>query len=147
MLRFACYDKFGYQDFYQKHPTDVGYDLRSAEEVLIYPGEIKLISTGLYIKPYDSEYSIDIRSRSGLTLKGLVVLNAPGTIDPAYSDEVKVIMANFGDWVQKIAKGDRIAQMVIHKIERAGFVKVNKTKFNTLSQQDRNGGFGSSGVK
>ena len=140
-------DKLGIQDFYRKNSTDVGYDIRSSVTIDLYPGQIKIIPTGLYLKCIEEGYGFDIRSRSGLASKGVIVLNAPGTIDPSYKDEIKVILMNCGEYVFPIKRGDRIAQLLIKEITYGFFEEVDEEEFEKLFSSDRRGGFGSSGIK
>lgn len=110
--------------------------------LVLFSGGRCLIPTGLYTS-FDVGYELNIRSRSGLALKkGLIVLNAPGTIDPNYKGEIKIIMANMGDEAVTIYQGDRIAQMVFQKVERIKWCEVE-----ILDGEDRGGGFGSTGLK
>jgi dUTP pyrophosphatase len=94
-----------------------GLDVRSAENVTIAPGSSQLIKTGLFIEiPYG--YEIQVRPRSGLALKhGITVLNSPGTIDSDYRGEIGVILINHGQSAFEIKSGDRIAQLVMAKVE------------------------------
>jgi len=122
-----------------------GMDLRAnlTAAVTIKPGEVKLVSTGLFMEiPPLCEGQI--RSRSGLTLKtGLIVANAPGTIDSDYRGEVKIIMANIGKKPARIAPGDRIAQIIFAHVFQAVVQEVHVE----LSDTERGeGGFGSTGV-
>jgi len=121
-----------------------GMDLRACivEHIIIKPGERKLIKTGISISLPDG-YEAQIRSRSGLALKnGVVVLNAPGTIDADYRGEIGVILVNFGNEDFVVERGMRIAQMVISSVEQADFVEVEE-----LDKTERSvGGFGSTGV-
>lgn len=112
------------------------------EEVTIHPGEIKLISTGIKIALPEG-FEAQIRPRSGLALKyGIGFPNSPGTIDADYRGEIKVIMTNWGDKDFKVIRGDRIAQMVINKVERAQWKIVT-----SLDETKRGeGGFGHTGV-
>lgn len=122
-----------------------GMDLRAnlIESVVIQPFERVLIPTGLFIElPIGTEGGI--RPRSGLALKkGLTVLNAPGTIDSDYTDELKVILINLSDEPQTIEHGERIAQMVV-----AGYIQCEIEGVDELSaSKTRFGGFGSTGDK
>jgi len=119
-----------------------GMDLCSIEKIDIGINEIKLVSTGIVVA-VPSGYEAQVRSRSGLALKGIFVLNSPGTIDQDYRGEVKVILANFGSDVFHIEKGDRIAQIVIAPVICAELVEVNDLD-STLRG---GGGFGSTGIK
>ncbi|HHW59311.1 MAG: dUTP diphosphatase [Bacteroidales bacterium] len=110
-------------------------------EFVMKPMERALISTGLYIE-LPPGYEAQIRPRSGLAIKnGITVLNTPGTIDADYRGEVKVILINLSDQNFTIHDGDRIAQMVIQKIERALWREVDE-----ISDSERGGGgFGHTG--
>lgn len=120
-----------------------GMDLFAAvkEEVVIEPGKIKLIPTGLKIA-LPVGYEAQIRPRSGLALKhGISLVNTPGTIDADYRGEIGIIMINFGEQSFTIQRGDRVAQMVINKFETVNFISVDE-----LDQTDRGqGGFGHTG--
>jgi dUTP pyrophosphatase len=120
-----------------------GVDLYAAvdREVVLEAGKWQLVPTGIAIAiPEGCEGQV--RPRSGLALKhGIGMLNAPGTIDADYRGEVGIILFNFSDKPFGIQRGDRIAQMVIAKIEKAKFVEIE-----TLSQTARGaGGFGHTG--
>ena len=121
-----------------------GIDLSSAipEDVIIGPGERKLITTNL-ILAIPEGYEGQVRPRSGLALKsGITVLNTPGTIDSDYRGEVKVLLINLGNEDFKIRFGDRIAQLIISKYEKAEPVLVQE-----LSETTRgSGGYGSTGI-
>lgn len=112
------------------------------EDILISPGEIKLIPTGIFLEiPLDTE--AQIRPRSGLALKyGISVLNTPGTIDADYRGEVQVILVNHGKETFTITCGMRIAQIVFMKVERAIFIQEKKLSETVR----REGGFGHSGL-
>lgn len=125
-------------------PQSAGMDLRAylTEPVTLMPGERKLIETGLYIALPEG-YEAQIRPRSGLALKnGITVLNTPGTIDADYRGEIKVILYNASNEEFIVSSGERIAQMVIAKHEKANFIEVT-----SLDETERgDGGFGHSGV-
>lgn len=120
-----------------------GADIRTNEEFVLYPKTRQLVHTGIYIQLPEG-YEAQIRPRSGLALKhGITVLNSPGTIDADYRGEVCVILYNSGEKEVIFNNGDRIAQMVISKHERAVFIKTE-----TLDESERGqGGFGHTGVK
>jgi len=102
-----------------KTPDAVGMDIQSAETVTLLPGQFKAVSTGLGVI-FNSAYEIQCRPRSGLAAKhGVTVLNTPGTIDPDYRGEIKVILINHGNVAFDIKRGDRIAQLVV--AIRAGY--------------------------
>jgi dUTP pyrophosphatase len=120
-----------------------GVDLYAVvkEPVEIPPGKIKLIPTGIKLA-LPAGFEAQIRPRSGLAIEhGISVVNTPGTIDEDYRGEIKVIMINFGEEPFIVKRGERIAQMVINKIERVEFVKVLD-----LDETSRGvGGFGHTG--
>jgi len=125
-------------------PGAAGMDLRAAVDapVTLVPGARTLIPTGFSIAVPEG-FEAQVRPRSGLALKqGLSIPNAPGTIDSDYRGEVKVILINLGQEPAQIARGDRIAQLVIAPVARADIVEVA-----TLDETARGaGGFGSTGV-
>jgi dUTP pyrophosphatase len=119
-----------------------GYDIKAFVDspVEILKGEIKLVPTGIRLQ-IPTGYEAQIRSRSGLALKGVFVLNSPGTIDSDYRGEIKIILINLGEDTFTINSYDRIAQMVFQKVYGAQFV------FSELDETKRNiGGFGHTGV-
>ncbi|GKX31751.1 deoxyuridine 5'-triphosphate nucleotidohydrolase [Vallitalea longa] len=120
-----------------------GMDLYACleDDVLLEKGKIKLIPAGIKIA-LPSGYEAQIRPRSGLALKhGISLVNTPGTIDADYRGEIKVIMINFGEEDFLIKHGERIAQMVINKIEQ-----VDLEVTDTLEETTRgSGGFGHTG--
>ncbi|MCT4544169.1 MAG: dUTP diphosphatase [Vallitalea sp.] len=120
-----------------------GMDLYAClgEDVILEKGKIKLIPTGLKIA-LPTGYEAQIRPRSGLALKhGISLVNTPGTIDSDYRGEIKIIMINFGEEDFVIKHGERIAQMVINKIEQ-----VNLEVVDVLEATERGtGGFGHTG--
>lgn len=122
-----------------------GLDLRAnlTDNVVIPVGKHMLVPTGLFIQlPYG--YEAQVRPRSGLAAKfGITVLNSPGTIDADYRGEIAVNLINLGDKDFEISNGDRIAQMVINKIEQISFELVL-----FLDETERGaGGHGSTGRK
>ncbi|MBP6011317.1 MAG: dUTP diphosphatase [Alphaproteobacteria bacterium] len=119
-----------------------GADLVSAEDVTIAPGAVHAVATGIAIA-LPQGFEGQVRPRSGLALKHAVtVLNAPGTIDADYRGEVKVILINHGAEPFRIARGDRIAQLVVAPVTAVRFERVER-----LSETERGeGGFGSTGV-
>lgn len=118
-----------------------GFDLCSSVNTTIKAGKWSLVKTGLSFS-FKKKYEIQIRPRSGLALKhGITVLNTPGTIDSDYRGEIQIIMMNLSDTDFEVKIGDRIAQAVLCKVERAKIKKVNILK-NT---KRGSGGFGSTG--
>lgn len=119
---------------------DAGMDLRAVEDVVLQPGVAFAVPTGLTIE-LPSGYEAQVRPRSGLALKYAITLpNAPGTIDPSYRGEIKVILLNLGREPYHVSVGDRIAQMVIARYER---IEWEEGPLNGSSRGS--GGFGSSG--
>ena len=118
-----------------------GVDLCSTDYLLLLPRQRALVHTGLAIA-LPAGYEAQVRPRSGLALKkGVTVLNSPGTIDADYRGEIGVILFNTSDSTFEINPGDRIAQMVIKKYERAEWNEVDELT-NTARGE---GGFGSTG--
>lgn len=110
--------------------------------VILKQGGIKLIPTGIYIELPDG-YEAQMRPRSGLAIKhGITLLNTPGTVDSDYRGEIKIIVANFGESPFTVENGMRIAQMVICKVDRCEFIKVDD--INITERND--GGFGHTGI-
>ena len=125
--------------------ASAGMDLRAnlSESRVLKPLERSIVGTGLFIElPVGIE--AQVRPRSGLAAKkGITVLNAPGTVDADYRGEIGVILVNLSNEDFTIQNGERIAQLVISKHERAEWEEVD-----SLSETDRGeGGFGSTGVK
>lgn len=120
-----------------------GLDLRAASDTTLEPGARCLMPTGIAIALPEG-YEAQVRPRSGLAVKyGITVLNSPGTIDSDYRGEVKVPLINHGDQNFVIARGDRIAQMVIAPVARIAW-----NASEELNTTDRaGGGFGSSGTR
>ncbi|MCT9871803.1 dUTP diphosphatase [Paenarthrobacter aurescens] len=124
------------------HPGDAGADLRAREDVHLAPGERRLVPTGVSIALPNGFVAL-IHPRSGLATKhGLTVVNAPGTVDAGYRGEIAVTLLNTDqNHAIDLKRGDRIAQMVIQRVEYARFVTVDQ-----LSDSVRGtGGFGSTG--
>jgi dUTP pyrophosphatase len=111
------------------------------QDIVIQPMQRVLVPTGLFIELPPS-YEAQIRPRSGLAIKnGITVLNTPGTIDADYRGEIKVILINLSESEYIIHDGDRIAQMVIQKVDRAIWNEVEQ-----ISNTERgDGGFGHTG--
>jgi dUTP pyrophosphatase len=120
-----------------------GMDIRANMNapIELKPLERVLVPTGLFIE-LPPGYEAQVRPRSGLAWKqGITCLNSPGTIDADYRGEIKVILINLSGEMQSIHNGDRIAQMVVQKIEKIEWLNVT-----TLASSERsNGGFGSTG--
>lgn len=127
-------------------PAAAGLDLLAAIDhrphLVVPPGERVLVPTGLSIELPEG-FEAQVRPRSGLALRhGVTVLNSPGTIDADYRGEVCVILVNLGREAFAIARGDRIAQLIVAPVARASLVEVH-----VLSDSERGaGGFGSTGM-
>ncbi|MBN1337928.1 MAG: dUTP diphosphatase [Bacteroidales bacterium] len=126
-------------------PYSAGMDIRASLDA---PVEVRsldrvLVPTGLFIE-LPQGYEAQIRPRSGLAIKhGLTLLNTPGTIDADYRGEIKIIVANVSAENYTICDGDRIAQMVIARHEKAEWIRVEELESTTRGT----GGFGSTGKK
>jgi dUTP pyrophosphatase len=120
-----------------------GMDLRAdlREPITLQPLERTLIPTGLFIELPEG-YEAQVRPRSGLAIKqGLTCLNSPGTVDADYRGEIKIILVNLSNETQVIQPSDRVAQMVIAKVEHATLVEVTE-----IAETHRGeGGFGHTG--
>lgn len=126
------------------HQDDAGADLLSAEGFTLQPGERRLVPTGLAVAVPEGWVGL-VHPRSGLAVKhGVSVANSPGTIDPGYRGEVKVLLINT-DSSRPItfSRGDRIAQLVLQEVAQAQFSPVDELPETTRGAA----GFGSSGVK
>lgn len=124
-------------------PHAAGYDVRSAEDdVVLAPGEIRLVATGLVMELPEG-VECQVRPRSGLALKhGVTLPNSPGTIDPDYRGELKIIMQNLGPDPVTLKRGERVAQLVFSRFEA-----VDVLESADLSETGRgSGGFGSTGT-
>lgn len=125
--------------------ASAGMDLRAnlLEPISLQPLERAIIKTGLFIE-LPLGYEAQVRPRSGLAAKkGITVLNSPGTVDADYRGEIGVILVNLSSEIFIVENGERIAQLIIAKHERAEWIQVQE-----LSETSRGeGGFGSTGVK
>ena len=121
-----------------------GSDLRAAigDALTLAPGERALVPAGIRLE-IPAGYEAQVRPRSGLALRhGVTVLNSPGTIDSDYRGEVGVILVNLGSESFTLRRGDRIAQLVVQKVERAEWRETG----DLAASERGEGGFGSSGV-
>lgn len=125
--------------------ASAGMDLRSNidEPIVLKSLERQLIPTGLFIE-LPVGFEAQIRPRSGLAIKkGISLVNTPGTIDADYRGEIKIIVINLSNKEVKITGGERIAQMIISKVEQAQWIEVD-----LLEETERGaGGFGHTGTK
>jgi dUTP pyrophosphatase len=124
------------------HPGDAGADLSAAEDVELGPGERALVRTGIAIA-LPAGYAAFVHPRSGLAARhGVTIVNAPGTVDAGYRGEIKVTMLNTdSERAVSFKRGDRIAQLVIQRVERAVFHEVAVLPGSSRGE----GGFGSTG--
>lgn len=123
------------------HDDDACCDLYSIDYTMLKPGDRTLVRTGIAIE-IPTGWEVQVRPRSGLALKqGLSIVNAPGTVDAQYRNEIKVLLINLGDKVVGVYKGDRIAQMCLKPVYKMNFIEVD-----SLSESERGlGGWGSTG--
>lgn len=120
-----------------------GMDIRAylESDVTLQPLQRSLIPTGLFIE-LPKGFEAQVRPRSGLALKqGITCLNSPGTVDADYRGELKIILINLSNEAQTIHPGDRIAQMVVQKVEQVTLVQVHEITETTRGH----GGFGHTG--
>jgi dUTP pyrophosphatase len=109
------------------HPGDAGADLVAAEDVVLGPGERKLVPTGVAVALPEGYVGL-VHPRSGLAARlGVTVLNAPGTVDAGYRGEILVNLVNHDrEHTVRISRGDRIAQLLVQRVERAVFHAVHE---------------------
>jgi dUTP pyrophosphatase len=126
----------------REHPGDAGLDLRSRLDVRLEPGGRSLVPTGIAIA-LPSGFAAFVHPRSGIALRhGVTVLNAPGTIDPGYRGEISIILVNHDRFESfDIARGDRIAQLIVSPVVTAAMVEVS----DLPGSHRGSGGFGSTG--
>jgi len=122
-------------------PQSAGMDVRCTEHIVMNPGERVLAKTGLFVQ-IPAGFEIQVRPRSGLALKqGVTVLNTPGTIDSDYRGEIGVILINHSNTVVEFANGERIAQLVLARVERIQWELTDSLSGTKRGQH----GFGSTG--
>ncbi|MGA1717480.1 MAG: dUTP diphosphatase [Aquiluna sp.] len=130
----------GFEPVYAK-PGDAGADLKSTEDHTIPAGGRQLVKTGVRIAMPDGVVGL-VHPRSGLAAKhGITVLNTPGTVDAGYRGEIMVTLLNTSSETFEVARGDRIAQILFQRVERADFLAVEQLPESARGE----GGFGSSG--
>ncbi|MEZ0072691.1 dUTP diphosphatase [Planotetraspora sp. GP83] len=124
------------------HPGDAGADLYASEDVELLPGERAVVGTGVAIALPDG-YAAFVHPRSGLAARfGVTLVNAPGTVDAGYRGEIKVTVINTdGKDAVRLKRGDRIAQLVIQRVEKAAFYEVDRLPGSIRGAN----GFGSTG--
>ena len=124
------------------HPGDAGADLVTTVDVHLEPGERVLVPTGIALALPDGYVGL-VHPRSGLAARfGVTVVNAPGTVDAGYRGEVSVLLVNLDrDTAVDLSRGDRIAQLVVQRVEHARFVEVERLPGSARGE----GGYGSTG--
>lgn len=136
-----------------------GFDLRAAIDTVVKPGSIVKIPTGVRVeldkdatKWSELLYEAQVRSRSGLASRGIVVANSPGTVDSDYKGEICVLLMNQNREDQEgsgdfhVKRGDRIAQLVFGWVIKPSCIKINNQENTESSHERGSGGFGSTGV-
>lgn len=145
MIKVKLINKSNNQNPSYETTGSAGVDLRAftGEDIVIKPMERKMIHTGLYMQIPEG-YEGSVRPRSGLAIKnGITVINTPGVCDSDYTGEICVLLVNLSNEDFVIKNGDRIAQMLFKKVERAIFAEVRE-----LDETERGeGGFGHTGVQ
>ena len=130
----------GFEPVYAK-PGDAGADLKATENHTIPAGGRQLVKTGVKIAMPDGVVGL-VHPRSGLAAKhGITVLNTPGTVDAGYRGEIMVTLLNTSNEAFEVVRGDRIAQILFQRVERAEFLAVEQLPESARGE----GGFGSSG--
>lgn len=129
---------------YHAHEHDAGYDIKTKDTVILDPGDKRTVPTGVKIS-VPSGMECQIRPRSGLSTKGVIILNSPGTIDPGYIGEISVIMMNIGKEMIRLEKGERIAQMVFAPVVYPILAYTDKI-VSLVDDKRGSGGFGSTGT-
>jgi dUTP pyrophosphatase len=126
----------------QSHPGDAGADLYAAADVELAPGQRAVVATGVAIALPDG-YAAFVHPRSGLAARhGVAIVNAPGTVDAGYRGEIRVILMNTdAETPVRLQRGDRIAQLVVQRVERPVFHEVERLPGSARGD----GGFGSTG--
>jgi dUTP pyrophosphatase len=124
------------------HPGDAGADLHTTVDVVLAPGERALVPTGISIALPEGHVGL-VHPRSGLAARhGVSIVNSPGTVDAGYRGEVKVMLVNLDPATPvELRRGDRIAQLVVQRFERARFVEVDRLPGSARGA----GGYGSTG--
>jgi dUTP pyrophosphatase len=127
------------------YPSDSGFDLHAAEEVIIGPFGRALVPTGLKVS-FEEGYEIQVRPKSGLAIKqGLTVLNTPGTVDQGYTGEIQVIVFNTNNTTVTIPKGMKVGQGVLCPVVQGKYVIFEQV--GKVEDKDRgDNGFGSTGI-
>jgi dUTP pyrophosphatase len=124
------------------HPGDAGADLVTTVDVTLAPGERAMVPTGVAIALPDGYVAL-VHPRSGLAARfGVSIVNAPGTVDAGYRGEIKVLLVNLDPREPvRLGRGDRVAQLVVQRVEQARFVEVDRLPGSVRGD----GGYGSTG--
>lgn len=109
-------------EYETKNAAGCDISLALTEEIVLYPNEVKSIPTGFAVKIPEG-YEAQIRSRAGMARKGIIVANAPGTIDSEHTGEIHILLLNVNDKPVKIVPGQKVAQMVISPVVQANFIQ------------------------
>jgi dUTP pyrophosphatase len=125
------------------HPGDAGADLVTTQDVTLQPGERAVVGTGIALA-LPAGFAAFVHPRSGLAARlGVSIVNTPGTVDAGYRGEIRVVLVNHDPRTAvSLHRGDRIAQLVIQRVERAQFVVVDTLPGSARAE----GGYGSTGV-
>ena len=144
MVNIYIENKSGFEAPKYAHPGDSGMDVKAAikEPITLGPLERHIFPTGLKVIIPEG-YEIQVRTRSGMAAKrGLAVLNSPGTIDQNFRGEIGVILVNLSNVEQVVEPGERIAQLVVARVEKAEIAEIEKVPDTTNRGE---GAYGSSG--
>ncbi len=125
------------------HPGDAGADLHTTVDVVLAPGERALVPTGIALALPEGDVGL-VHPRSGLAARhGVSIVNTPGTVDAGYRGEVKVLLVNLDPAEPvELRRGERVAQLVVQRVERAAFVEVDALPDSARGS----GGYGSTGT-
>lgn len=127
------------------HEHDAGCDVKSIRKYNLEPHSVTEIECGIKINVPEG-YVIDVRTRSGMAKNGVCVINSPGTIDPYYTGQIKVLLYNANDYIYHIAEKERIGQLVCHKFQKIAWLPVcDKALEDSAKGKRGDNGFGSTG--
>ena len=136
-----------YHTFEPTRKGDAGIDLKSTQDVTLKQGTVSVVGTGIRIASMPSYLYAAVVPRSGLAVKGVTIVNSPGTIDSSYRGEIKVIMTNLSSTPYHIYAGDRIAQLILCYSLSEEWIKTTEANVGIYDEGNDRGseGFGSSG--
>lgn len=137
-LECAKLPKFAHENW-----EDACADVYAAESKYMAPGSTEIIDTGITLA-IPPDWEVQVRSRSGLAARGIIVANSPGTIDYSYTGPLKVILHNLTPGYFKVEVGDRIAQLAARQVPKVAYVEIDRKPDGTTRGE---GGLGSTGVK